>query len=131
MIRPCRCNGVPDLLRVPSPSSCGWVLNLRVRPTLILTLRFERCSSCHVGPWSEGFNRCYHWNVAAVDTTQHSTTLHHYLESRCSRTQTSRNNTFTRKSKTNACSSKCRLQTVNHQNLSSHCSSLKRVIQSF
>jgi hypothetical protein len=27
MISSCRCCGVPDLLRVPSPSSCGWVLN--------------------------------------------------------------------------------------------------------
>ena len=27
MISSCRCYGVPDLLRVPSPSSCGWVLN--------------------------------------------------------------------------------------------------------
>jgi hypothetical protein len=29
MIRPRRCYGVPDLLQVPIPSSCGWALNAK------------------------------------------------------------------------------------------------------
>jgi hypothetical protein len=54
MIRPCRCYGVPDLLQVPSPSSCGWVLTAKGSADTGLgsTLRFARCSSS-LGPWSE------------------------------------------------------------------------------
>ena len=46
MISSCRCYGVPDLLRVPSPSSCrmGPISKGSADTVLVLTLRFARCS---------------------------------------------------------------------------------------
>jgi hypothetical protein len=50
MITSCRCYGLPDLLRVPSPSSCGWVLTAKgsADTVLVRTLRFARRSFCHI-----------------------------------------------------------------------------------
>jgi hypothetical protein len=55
MISSCRCYGVPDLLRVPSPSSCrmGSISKGSADTVLVLTLRFARCSFL-VDPGSEG-----------------------------------------------------------------------------
>jgi len=49
----CRCCGVPDLMPVPSPSSCGWVLTAKgsADTVWVLTLRFARGSS----PFGPGF----------------------------------------------------------------------------
>jgi hypothetical protein len=70
MISSCRCYGVPDLLRVPSPSSCGWVLTARGSADTVwfVTLPFARCSS-PLGPCFV-VCCCFHRSVAAVDTAQ-------------------------------------------------------------
>ena len=49
----CRCYGVPDLLQVPSPSSCGWVLTAEgsADTVWVSTLRFARGSF----PFGPGF----------------------------------------------------------------------------
>ena len=51
MITSSRCYGVPDLLRVPNPSSCGWVIAAKgsAENILVFTLRFA-CTSFSVGP---------------------------------------------------------------------------------
>ena len=85
----CRCYGVPDLLQVPSPSSCGWVLNRYrfsrhcfgfnvtvcapllftrswVRSLLLLTP--ERCSR-----WQHGTALNYRYSESRSYHAQHST----------------------------------------------------------
>ena len=68
MISSCRCYGVPDLLRVPSPSSCrmGPISKDSADTVLVSTLLLARCSSS-LGP--EFVYRCRSYkSAAAVDT---------------------------------------------------------------
>jgi len=105
MIRPCRCNGVPDLTRVPSPSCSGWALNRQSSAGTVFGFnsRCARCSSRH-GPWFEVCSRDGHcsfqWNVAAVEQNprQYHNTVYKYLESRWNHThrQTQNNHSTTR-----------------------------------
>jgi len=81
----CRCYGVPDLLPVPSPSSCGWVLTAKgsADTVWVITLRFARGSF----PFGPGFVACWcSLQLERCSTSQYDTTLHHkHWESRCYR----------------------------------------------
>jgi hypothetical protein len=69
MISSCRCYGVPDLLRVPSPSSCrmGPISKGSADTVLVSTLRFERRSSSVCHGIDVGCH--FHWSVAVFDNT--------------------------------------------------------------
>jgi hypothetical protein len=92
MISSCRCCGVPDLLRVPSPSSCGWVLhryrfsrhcfgyNVTVCAVLLLSwswvrslliFQLERC-----GRWKNGTALFNEYSELLILHTHHITTLY-------------------------------------------------------
>jgi len=66
MIGSCHCYGVSDLLRVPSLSSCGWVIGSVDALWVLLTLRFARCSSS-LGPGLEVLLWTHRLTAASLD----------------------------------------------------------------
>jgi hypothetical protein len=89
MISSCPRYDIPDLLRVPSPSSCGRVLTTKGSADtvwVLLTLRFARCSSpldpgskCYVGcVLMQSLDCCNSWHShSSITAPTHDGRLHH------------------------------------------------------